>query len=418
MVVRRALTVANVPAPQSRVLRWWSLLWVVALFAPPIPLSFTPTSYSKVSLAVLVCAVYLAWRSLILGRGIPLLGSSLKYFLPALVIYFIAHAVGFGLNKGISILLMEGQWIIYFLAAFLLVWDMRFLPNLETIVIRRLLLFMSLEAAIAIITSFTGPIYSYVVGAYAPRLSIDIYRAVGTLEGANGLAGLLAFAAVLAAWSPKQYLPFRRMWLLSLLVVALLLTQSKSGISAFSIANIAAVLLMHLKALVIYKMKIPYKILLTTVLISLVTATALFLYGPTIARVISEDYTERVQLTSRVWDQYWAGSLDELLFGFGFRQTAQITEDGTAWITSHNSYVSFWAELGIIGFLLLLGALITVLIAFVGKNRWYWVGGLVALLVHFSTEVFLYGYLYVMAIALLFALGDRFITKHHASLEA
>lgn len=418
MVVRRALTVANVPASRSRVLRWWSLLWVVALFAPPVPLSFMSTSDSKVSLAVLVCAVYLAWRSLILGRGIPLMGSSLKYILPALVIYFIAHAVGFGLTKGISILLMEGQWIIYFLVAFLLVWDMRFLPNLEAILIRRLLLFMSLEAAIAIITSFTGPVYSYVIGAYAPRLSIDIYRAVGTLEGANSLAGLLAFAAVLAAWSPKQYLPFRRIWLLSLLVVALLLTQSKSGISAFLIANIAVVLLVHLKALVIYKMKIPYKIPLATVLIFGVTATGLFLHGPTITRAISEDYAERVQLTSRVWDQYLAGSLTELLFGFGFRQTAQITEDGTAWMTAHNSYVSFWAELGIVGFLLLLGALLTVLIAFVGRNRWYWVGALVALLIHFSTEVFLYGYLYVMVIALLFALGDRLITTDHAKPEA
>ena len=384
-------------------MKWWSALWLAALFLPPIPLSFTPTSKSRVSAAVVVAAGYLFWRFLICRRGTPHVYS--LYAFPSLLLasYLVGHAFVFGLFKERYILLMEGQWVVYFLSSISMLWDMRHLRHMEKLLVRRWLLWISIEAVIGIATAFTGPVYGYIVGAYAPRFGLSIYRATGTFGSANGLAGFLSFAAILSLWLPTEFLPTKRIVISALLLGALAFTQSRSGMLSFVIGNFAILFFAVWANVSGEARKFPRQILVLAPTFTFAAAFVIMLWGGDLHRLIDTDYAFRWQLARSVLDRYMNGNVIDFVFGYGFRQTAYIADN--AWFTAHNSYISFLAETGIAGFVALIAIFVITLTGLYNTHRWYWLGGVIGLLAHLATETFLYGYLYVMLISLTFGIA-------------
>src|SRR5581483_10111779 len=109
-------------------------------------------------------------------------------------------------------------------APILMLWDLE--PARFQTVTRMLLACLGVEAILAAISSFTGPMYDYVVLWYGPRFGTNVYRAVGTMDSTNSLGGLMAFGALVSFFAPKSLLPAPRIILAACLACAVVLSQS------------------------------------------------------------------------------------------------------------------------------------------------------------------------------------------------
>lgn len=380
----------------EKVFRWYKVFLIIAFLAPPIPLGFTQTN-STVSFAVFIAALYLVWRVFYFKDTIPNPFTPFGVCVYLMSIFLVLHSLYFLLNGLKIVFLMETQWLVYFLFSAMIIFDMRDMPNLIPKIMKWTLSVLFIEGTLGIVSSFTGPFYDYMVGFYSGRYGLSIYRAVGTMGSANAFGGIMAFALLLVIFSPKEYVPFKKWIVVPVLTVALLFSQSKSAVGAFSL-GIGAVIGFQL---------LYYKSFTKIIKLYSYVAVVLFvLYRvKVIVSEISLDLSTRVLATESVLQKFLDNSVMYKIFGMGFRQSATINSVNNAWDTAHNSYVSFLTEIGILGMSLLVLLWLTCIYYLFKGKHWGMLGGLIAFLAHFYTEGFLYGYQYVFLMNVVFALG-------------
>lgn len=380
---------------------WWIALYAASLFLPPIPLTFTPTAHSKLLAGAIVAAAYLIWRPIFCRVGIFNF-SNLRRLLPlAVTFYMSAHAVYAALRGNTIGALIEAQWLIYLAVPLMMTWDLG--PLQDSRIVRALLACLGVEALLAVISSFTGPMYEYVVLWYGPRFGTNVYRAVGTTDSTNSLGGLMAFGALVCMFAPIRTLPFRRSLLLAGFLAAVVLSQSKSAYFAVLISlTVVGVLSMR------WRIMSGGRWLRTAGFQAFALsafAVVFYLYGDAVLDNLTQDYGDRTALSERVIAEVMKFDWPQWLFGVGFHGVDYINPSTGAWITAHDSYVNLVADLGACGTVLVL-SLLGVLAATLLKDRqWHLLAGLFGLLLHFVTEAFLYAPLFVMTVGTLYGIS-------------
>lgn len=389
------------PKDAGRLRKLWVALYAGAFFLPPIPLGFTPSARSKLLPGAVVAVIYLVLRPIFSHRGFFNFATP-KSLLPlAVTFYIVGHAAYLALFGDMIAALTEAQWIVYLMAPLLMVWDLG--PSQAGFVVKALLACLGLESILAIVSSFTGPMYSYVVLWYGPRFGTSVYRAVGTTDSTNSLGGLMAFGALVCLFAPAKVLPVRRFLLLTGLLAAVILSQSKSAFFSVLVAFLAvSVVSLRWRGGRI-------STLLTTVathaLPLVLVACVFYFYGEAVLDNMTQDYVDRTALGERVISQILKFDWTQALFGVGFHGADYVNPSTGAWITAHNSYINLLADLGVCGFSLV-GAFLVVLVVTLLKTRqWHLLAGVVGLLLHFVTEAFLYAPMFVMTLGTLYGIS-------------
>jgi hypothetical protein len=378
--------------------RWWIMMYAGALFLPPIPLGFTETARSKLLPGAIVAVAYLIWRPIFCRAGIFHF-STFKRFLPvAIGFYVFGHAMYFALNGNYLVALNELQWLVYLIAPLLMAWDVG--PSGANYIVKALLACLGIESVLAVISSFTGPMYEYVVLWYGPRFGTSVYRAVGTMDSTNSLGGLLAFGALVCLFAPAAVLPVRRSLIVIGLLAGVILSQSKSAFFSLLISFV-----------VISVVGSRWRLMSTRELWTMIGSQALalilvsgvfYFYGDAVADNMSQDYAERAALSERVIDKIAEFDPVQTLFGVGFHGVDFVNPSTGAWITAHNSYINLLADLGVCGFLLVVCLFVVMVVIIFRSRQWYLLAGLLGLFLHFVTEAFLYAPLFVMTIGTLY----------------
>ncbi len=401
-VARAALPLAQ-PTSASRpgAYWWWIAMYAGSLFLPPIPLTFTPTAHSKLLGGAIVAAAYLLWRPFFSHAGMYHF-SNLRRLLPlALAFYVCAHAV-YAVLIGNSIgALLEVQWLLYLAVPLMMTWDIG--PAQGERVVRGLLVCLGIEAALAVISSFTGPMYEYVVLWYGPRFGASIYRAVGTTDSTNTLGGLMAFGALVCLFAPARALPIKRAPLLAVLLAAVVFSQSKS---AFLSVVISLLVVSPFSIRPRARRAADWLRTLGLQVLALVSFSGVFyFYGSAVLDNMAQDYVDRTALSERVIAEIMKFDWGQALFGVGFHGVDYINPATGVWITAHDSYINLAADLGAVGFLLVASLLVVLLVRLVRQGQWHLVAGLLGLILHFFTEAFLYTPLLVMTLGTLYGIG-------------
>lgn len=394
--------VAVESSPSTRRMRiLWVSLWSVMLFAPSIMLGFTATE-SKFSAAAVIAAAYLLWR--ILFRPLPpmngICGLALLFCL-----YLLLHGMALTLWTGnILILLLEGQWICYFLAGFLLTMELgRTRSDLEW-ASRTLVRLGVVAAALGLVSIWTGPFYSY-ANHYIGRWGLPIARACGTFESPGMLAGLLAITFALLFFTPRATgSATRRRVALTLMAVTLLLTQAKGGIVACLLAVILGIP-------VVAKTAKSWRAVAGAIVCAVLLGSAIgyiadtYLIDPT--ALIENDVEDRGGIAVEHLSAYFTDDLAPQLFGLGYRQTATIDPETGMWFTAHNSYISLLREIGLVGCLLLGAFLLSSLFGLGSHAFLNWTMAMVALLLLAYTEGYLFSSYVVFFLGCGGAVADR-----------
>jgi hypothetical protein len=380
-------------------------MYAGALFLPPIPLGFTETAHSKLLPGAIVAIAYLLWRPVFCRVGVFHF-SSIRRLLPAAIAFYVfGHAVYFAFEGRYLVALNELQWLVYLIAPLLMAWDVG--PRGGKHIVKALLACLGIESVLAVISSFTGPMYGYVVLWYGPRFGTSIYRAVGTMDSTNSLGGLLAFGALACLFAPEDVLPVRRYLLVSALLAGVVFSQSKSAFFAVLISFVAVSILstrwrlMHPRDL--FSM-IGYQ-LLGVVFVG----TVFYFYGDAVSDNISQDYVDRTALSERVLSKIAEFDWVQTLFGVGFHGVDYVNPSTGTWITAHNSYINLFADLGVLGFLLVLSLFAVILVTLFRDQQWYLLAGVFGLLLHFVTEAFLYVPLLIMTIGTVYGLSCVYV---------
>lgn len=373
-------------------------MYAGALFLPPIPLSFTSTARSKLLPGAIVAVAYLIWRPIFCRAGIFHF-STLKRLLPAAVAFYVfGHAVYFALDGNYLVALNEMQWLVYLTAPLLMAWDVG--PPGATYLIKALLACLGIESILAVISSFTGPMYDYVVLWYGPRFGTSVYRAVGTMDSTNSLGGLMAFGALTCLFAPSAVLPVRRSLMVIGLLAGVIFSQSKSAFFSVFI-GFALVSLVSTKWHLMSTREL-WAMVGSQVLALMLVGAVFYLYGDAVADNMNQDYVDRTALSERAIDKIAEFDWAQTIFGVGFHGVDYVNPATGAWITAHNSYINLFADLGMCGCSLVV-SLLAVLVLTILKNRqWHLLAGVLGLLMHFVTEAFLYAPLFVMTIGTLY----------------
>jgi hypothetical protein len=355
------------------------------LFAPSILIGFT-AAQSKFSPASLLAAAFVAWRTLF--RPLPSLrGASLWGF--CLAIYLLLHGVVLTLTTGnVAILLLEGQWLAYFVAGLLLTVDLIAARADIEWIDSALVVLGVLASVLGIISIWTGPFYNYAF-LFEGRWGIPISRACGTFESPAMLAGFLTILFVLSFFTaPGAGGSFLRQAGLVLMMVTLLLTQSKAGIV---VAVLAVILGVPIVARTPAKRRAAFARL--AYIGMFVAAIAYFAgtYGIDTQALLATDAHDRGELGSSILTDYSTDTATAQLFGVGYRQSATISPETGMWFTAHNSYISFLREIGLIGSMLLAAYLLLTIGPLIATGNHNLALAVLALLLVAYTEVFLYG---------------------------
>ncbi len=391
------------PPPQAATaLRWWRLLVAAAILVPPIPLGFTETS-SGVSVALPLSVAFLFWRALRSGGVLPNLLTPVGRTAIVVPLYLVIHGLFFLALRGLTLVfVLEAQWAIYFVAFLLCAYDVARAPDAVPAAIRFFLWTDLLASLAGLATTVTGPLLDYGT-AFDGRFGLSFYRATGTMQSANGLAGVLAFAAMVAWHAPRDWVPAPR-WRLGRALVVLVLaaglvaTQSKSGVGALAAGLVATTVARYIRR--------PTVRSLARVMMWSAGLAALLVFFHVVIQEVEFDLAGRTTFTADVWNRYASSSPLTLLFGFGFRQTAFVNRDTLGWVTAHNSYVSILAEIGAAGAALLALVWLRTLWWATKGRAWWVVAAQSAMLAHFFTEGFVYGYPYVLLSTMLFAMSS------------
>lgn len=380
---------------------WWVAMYAGSLFAPPIPLTFTPTAHSKLLGGAIVAGAYLLCRPFLFRAGMYHFSNGRRLLPLAVACYMCGHAMYATLRGNAIGALIEIQWLLYLLVPLMMVWDMG--PLQDDRVVKALLACLGIEAVLAVISSFTGPIYEYVVLWYGPRFGTDVYRAVGTTDSTNTLGGLMAFGALVCMFAPSVAMPVRRWLLLATLLAAVVFSQSKSAF--FSVL---------ISLTVVGALSLRWRVRRTSDWLKTVGvqafALALFggvfyVYGDAVLQNVVQDYGDRTALSERVIAEIMRFDWAQALFGVGFHGVDYINPSTGVWITAHDSYINLAADLGLCGFLLVVSLLTVLAFTLLRQRQWHLAAGLLGLLLHFFTEAFLYAPLLVMTLGTLYGIG-------------
>jgi hypothetical protein len=378
--------------------RWWIMMYAGALFLPPIPLGFTATARSKLLPGALVAVAYLIWRPIFCRAGIFNF-STVKRLLPlAIAFYVFGHAMYFVFDGNYLVALMELQWLVYLLAPLLMAWDVG--PSNANYIVKALLACLGIESILAVISSFTGPMYGYVVLWYGPRFGTSVYRAVGTMDSTNSLGGLLAFGALACLFAPAAVLPVRRSFLVISLLAGVILSQSKSAFFSVLISFIVVSIVGSRWRLM--TTRDLWTMIGSQTLGVILVSGVFYFYGDAVADNMSQDYVERTALSERVISQVAEFDWMQTLFGVGFHGVDYVNPSTGAWITAHNSYINLLADLGICGFILVISLFLVMVFTIVRNREWHMLAGVLGLFLHFVTEAFLYVPLFIMTIGTLY----------------
>ncbi len=380
---------------------WWIALYAGSLFLPPIPLTFTPTAHSKLLAGAIVAVAYLVWRTIFCRVGIFNF-SNLRRLLPlAVAFYMSGHAVYAALRGNTIGALIEAQWLLYLVVPLMMTWDLGPLQDIR--IVKALLTCLGVEALLAVISSFTGPMYEYVVLWYGPRFGANVYRAVGTTDSTNSLGGLMAFGALVCLFAPVRALPIRRSLLLAMLLSAVVFSQSKSAFFAVLISlTVVGVVSMRwqIRSSGGWLKTIGFQAFALSLF-----AVVFYLYGDAVLDNLAQDYGDRTALSERVIVQVMNFDWTQWLFGVGFHGVDYINPSSGAWITAHDSYVNLIADLGVCGTVLVVSLLVVLAATLLKDRQWHLLAGLLGLLLHFVTEAFLYAPLFVMTIGSLYGIS-------------
>jgi O-antigen ligase len=365
------------------------------LLVPPLSLSFTVTQ-STMSLGLVLAAAYLPWRLVKLRGRFVAAGTLYGAVTTLLVAYVSLHALYYLVGeRHFLVFLMEAQWAVYFAAFTCLLFDVKPLHGAREKVVRALLLVVLCQAILGIVSSYVGPLLD--VGAWTEgRFGLSQYRATGTLGSPNGFAGVIAFGAVVALFHDRAGLPLPRAVLVPPILVALFLSQSKSGWVAFLLSGLVVLLARFLLT------TSARDFALAVGLGALLVAAA---RTPEVVNELSSDYAGRVTFGERTLERYERSEPGYQVFGLGFRQTAEVDPETRGWLTAHNSYLSFLAETGLVGILLLCAVWTLTLWWILRTWDWAMLAALTCMLLHLYTEAFLYGNVYVLLMALVLGLS-------------
>jgi hypothetical protein len=373
-------------------------MYAGALFLPPIPLGFTETARSKLLPGAIVAVCYLLWRPIFCRAGMFHF-SNLRRLLPvAIGFYVLAHAMCFVFGGNYLVALNELQWLVYLLAPLLMAWDVG--PLGTGFIVKALLACLGVESILAVISSFTGPMYGYVVLWYGPRFGTSVYRAVGTMDSTNSLGGLMAFGALACLFAPSAVLPVRRSLMVIGLLAGVIFSQSKSAFFSVVIGFVLVSLVSNRWRLM--STRELWTIIGSQALALILIAGVFYLYGDAVADNMNQDYVDRTALSERVIDKIADFNLEQSLFGVGFHGVDYVNPATGAWITAHNSYINLFADLGVCGFALVISFLVVMVVTILRDRQWYLLAGVLGLLLHFVTEAYLYAPLFVMTIGTLY----------------
>lgn len=373
-------------------------MYAGALFLPPIPLGFTETARSKLLPGAIVAVAYLIWRPIFCRVGIFHF-STFKRLLPvAIAFYVFGHAMYFVLDGNYLTGLNELQWLVYLIAPLLMAWDVG--PSGSNYIVKALLACLGIESVLAVISSFTGPMYGYVVLWYGPRFGTSVYRAVGTMDSTNSLGGLLAFGALVCLFAPAAVLPLRRSLLVVALLAGVILSQSKSAF--FSVLISFVIISIVGSRWRLMSTRELWTMIGSQALALIVVSGVFYFYGEAVADNMSHDYMDRAALSERVIEKIAEFDWIQTLFGVGFHGVDYVNPATGAWITAHDSYINLIADLGVCGFLLVVSLFIAMSVSIFKNREWHLLAGLFGLLLHFVTEAFLYAPLFIMTIGTLY----------------
>jgi hypothetical protein len=193
---------------------------------------------------------------------------------------------------------------------------------------------------------------------------------------------------------------------LGVLLLGLILTQSKSGVLAVLAGAVVVALLFLLDALWRKRAARASARRAAATIVPVAIGLVLLSYAWSwVYSLVVADFAGRLVFTRQAMRLYAEATPLEQLLGLGFRGAATINPLTAAWTTAHNSYASFLAELGPIGFALVIAVLLTMLAGFHRQGGWHWLAGLFVVLLHLATETFIYGPMYVLLLAGLYALS-------------
>lgn len=382
-------------------LRWWIALYAGALFLPPIPLRFTPTAHSKLLIGGLVGTAYLLWRPFFSRRSFFSFSTPNRVLPLLIIVYMSFHAVYAALYGNFIGALIEAQWLMYLVAPLLMTWDLGAAQHDR--VVKLLLACLGIESLLAVISSFTGPMYEYVVLWYAPRFGASVYRAVGTTDSTNSLGGLMAFGALVCFFAPAAILPIRRSLMLMGLFAAVILSQSKSAffsvLISFAVVNVVSLRWR------VERIRDVLATIVTQAIALLLSAGVYYFYGEAVLDNISKDYGDRAALGQRVISEIAKFGWPQTLFGVGFHGVDYVDPSTGAWITAHDSYINLVSDLGLCGTALIVSLFVVLVVTLLKDRRWHLLAGLVGLLLHFATEAFLYAPMFVMTLGTLYGIS-------------
>jgi hypothetical protein len=365
----------------------WISIWAVLCLAPSIMLA----GGSKFSPAVLMAVFYLIVRVIV--RPLPSPGIPPMLAILGLSGYLLAHgAVLTLLSAKPVILMLQGQWVVYFLTGSLLAYDISQVADGESFLFRSYMSVAVISAAGGAISIFTGPFYQYANHVLA-RWGLPVDRAVGTFEAPAVLASVLSVGVLLLLFDSAGRLSSYRIALLLLMAIVLVLTQSKAGILCSFLAVFAGILLGG-------KCALDRRIVITLMA---------GLCGGVIAiAFVASTYSI---------DKYLTDSLGPQLLGIGYRQSAVRGPNGI-WFTAHNSYVALLREIGAVG----LGATGLFLWAVITRLRFgrfsKWGVALIAVMLMSYTETFLYDPHTVLLLGVVGGLSCRFSEQSDALASA
>jgi hypothetical protein len=376
------------------------MMYAGALFLPPIPLDFTLTAHSKLLPGAFVAVAYLIWRPFFCRGGVFHF-STLKRLLPlAIGFYVFGHAMNFVFEGNYLVALNELQWLVYLIAPLLMAWDAG--PPGANYIVKALIACLGIESILAVISSFTGPMYGYVVLWYGPRFGTGVFRAVGTMDSTNSLGGMMAFGALVCIFAPASVLPVRRALMMVGLLAGVIFSQSKSAFFSVPISSLVVCIAGRRWR------RMGARDLLSVIgslgLVLVLVGSLFYFYGDAVADNMSRDYVERTSLSERVIVKIAEFDWLQTMFGVGFHGVDYVDPGSKAWITAHDSYINLLSDLGICGFVLVNCLFVVMVTTMLRDGQWHLLAGLLGFLLHFVTEAYLFTPLFIMTLGTLYGL--------------
>lgn len=241
------------------------------------------------------------------------------------------------------------------------------------------------------VNTYTAVAFSLVmiVGVMAYKGGLDLgltfsgtFRATGTFEDPNLAATYLFImsAFVFSYFSmKKKYIAL--LFSFILILVAIILTASKGALVSLSVGLFLTLFIMFFRGKIVQGMKVFTVILFGfTFLLIIITNTewAKEVTDPIFERYgeFTNNLSEDHSLTHRkfLWDIAFELGLNNPILGVGIEQYRPAASELTGvriWNIVHNTYLTFWSELGIIGFMAFIWIWVFILIKNIKYLRIY-----------------------------------------------